>query len=154
MDGADDFFDRTRKATAFLIPVILIVVGVWQHFHPPRPISKSLANGVYRNHCCENVVLSDGTMYFGGHSVNYRLFTMKNKLYAEPDAEVIVLDGKKMVVGRDRNNLSIRFLRPAHRKEKMTGLYDASTEPPAKLTLFGYGLDTEYEFERVSADVR
>jgi len=154
MDGADDFLHRARLATLVLIPVILIVVGVWQQFHPPPPISRSLANGVYRNACCGSVILKDGTMYFDEGSVKYRLFEIKNKLYAEPDVEVHVLDAKKVIAVRDRHNLYIGFLRPAHRAKNMSGLYDARTEPPGKLTLFGYMQNTEYEFARVIAEPR
>ena len=81
------------------LAVLMIAALGWFGYgrtHQPSPAS---VNGVYRNSCCEPVLLSDGKFIVSGIQMPFELRNMKYGLDTRMERYVVVRDGK-IALGR------------------------------------------------------
>ena len=96
-----------RSQLIVLAVMVVLAVGwsVYARSHQPRPES---VNGIYRNSCCEPIILRDGQFITSGIEMPFELRNMKYGLDTQMNRYVIVQNGK-IVLGQRKESGGFLF---------------------------------------------
>lgn len=100
-------FERNKKVQligfiALLCCIIWFVISTRRNEVPTEAV-----NGVYRNQCCDNIIIRDGRLFYRGKSFAFRLFNMKYGLVGDINARFTGHD-----IQESAESTEIEFLNP------------------------------------------